>query len=284
MPAIAAENRSPAFVPLTLSILVFALSGAFVLAAAASSPHTQSAGLGAAQWLCSIGLLIGTVAALACALTDRRGVPARPWACILAALVLIFGLGVLWSLAQAPLMQALARRSGEPAMGAWAAGLGVLKVVAVNLLALPLAWRLSGYGATPVLWQPWQRRLIGALIALCLGAGIALLVQTVAAAFTTLGAGEQRAGMSVVGLGVGGVHGFIALIAPARRGSGALPALLSSLLTPVLIVLGSLPAMIGGEQWDMAGRIAVVMLVLLFAPMLSWLLVRWLHARAGRGR
>ncbi|QQP94871.1 hypothetical protein [Lysobacter enzymogenes] len=282
MPTAPAENRSPAFVPLTLSTLVFALSGAFVLAAAASSPATQSAGMGAAQWLCSIGLLIGTVAVVASALTDRRGVPARPWACILAALVLIFGLGVLWSLAQAPLMQSLGRRYSVSAMGAWAAGFGVLKVVAVNLVALPLAWRLAGRGAAPVLWQPWQRRLIGALVALSLAAGVALLVQTVAAAFTTLGDGQQRAGMSVVGLGIGAVHGLIALIAPMRRGSGALPALASSLLTPVLIVLGSLPAMLGGEQWDMAGRITIVLLVLLFAPILSWLLVRWWHGRAAR--
>lgn len=283
MSAIAAENRSPAFVPLALSTLVFVLSGAFVLVAALSSPHTQSAGMGAAQWLCSIGLLIGFVAVLASALTDRHGVPARPWACVFAALVLIFGLGVAWSLAQAPLMQFLGRRMGTPALAAWAAGLGVLKVVAVNLVALPLAWRLGGRGAAPVLWQPWQRRLIGALVALSLGAGIALLVQTVAASFTALGDGQQRAGMSVVGLGVGAVHGLVALIAPMRRGSGALPALLSSLLTPVLIVLGSLPAVLGGEQWDMAGRITIVLLVLLFAPVLSWLLVRRLHGRAARG-
>ncbi|MBN7137283.1 hypothetical protein A7A76_21420 [Lysobacter enzymogenes] len=282
MPTALAENRSPAFVPLALSTLVFVLSGAFVLVAALSSPAAQGAGLNAAQWLCSIGSLIGFVAALACVLTDRRGVPARPWACILAALVLIFGLGVAWSLLQTPLMQSLAQRSGAQALGAWAAGLGALKVVAVNLVALPLAWWLGGRGTLPVAWTSRQRRAIGALVALSLGAGVALLVQTAAAAFTALGEGEQRAGMSVVGLAVGVVHGLTASIAPVRRGSGALPALWSSLLTPALIVLASLPAMLGGEHWELATRVIAVALALLLAPVASWLLVRWLHGRSAR--
>jgi len=283
MPTALAENRSPAFVPLALSTLVFVLSGAFVLVAALSSPATQSAGLNAAQWLCSIGSLIGFVAALACALTDRRGVPARPWACILAALVLIFGLGVAWSLLQTPLMPGLAKRFGAHTLSAWAAAFGALKVVAVNLIALPLAWWLGGRGAVPVQWTSRQRRVIGALIALSLGAGVALLVQTAAAAFTSLGDGEQRAGMSVVGLGIGAVHALAALIAPVRRGSGALPALLSSLLTPALVVLGSLPAVLGGEHWSLAARVVAVVAALLIAPVASWLLVRWLHGRAARG-
>lgn len=283
MPTALAENRSPAFVPLALSTLVFVLSGAFVLVAALSAPAPQGAGLNAAQWLCSIGSLIGFIAALACALTDRRGVPARPWACILAALVLIFGLGVAWSLLQTPLMLSLSKQFGAQASSAWAAAFGALKVVAVNLIALPLAWWIGGRGAVPVQWTSRQRRILGALIALSLGAGIALLVQTAAAAFTSLGDGEQRAGMSVVGLGIGAVHALTALIAPVRRGSGALPALLSSLLTPALIVLGSLPAVLGGEQWSLAARVVAVVLALLIAPVASWLLVRWLHGRMARG-
>lgn len=279
MPAAPAENRSPAFVPLTLAVLMLALSAAFTLIAMRSLPAPHGARFDAAQWLGSVALPVGFLLVVACALSDRRGVPARPWACVLAALVLVFGLGLAWSMLEVWWLAALSRRLDARALAAWNDGLGALKSLAVALIALPLAWRLGGRGVAPAVWTSRQRRILGALAALCLGAGIALLVQTLAAVFTALGEGEQRVGMSVVALGVGIVHGLTALIAPMRRGAGVLPALASSLLAPVLIVLGSLPAMFAGEHWNLAARVIVVLAVLLLAPALSWLLVRRWHAR-----
>lgn len=279
MPAAPAENRSPVFVPLTLAILVSLLSAAFTLVAMRSLPVLHGARFDAAQWLGSIALPVGFVVVVACALTDRRGVPARPWACVVAALALLFGLGLAWAMLETAALGALARRLDLRELTACSDGLSALKSLAVALVALPLAWRLGGRGATPVRWSPGQRRLLGALAALCLGAGFALLAQTLASAFTALGDGDQRAGMSVVALGVGAIHGLSALVAPARHGAGTLPALASALLTPVLVVLGSLPAMFGGEGWDMAARVVVVLLVLLLAPALSWWLVRRVHGR-----
>lgn len=279
MPAAPAENRSPAFVPLTLAVLMLALSAAFTLIAMRSLPVLHGARFDAAQWLGSVALPVGLLVVVACALTDRRGVPARPWACVLAALVLVFGLGLAWSMLEVSWTAAWAKRLDARALAAWSDGLGALKSLAVALIALPLAWRLGGRGAVPAQWSARQRRLLGALAALCLGAGVVLLVQTVASAFTALGEGEQRIGMSVVALGVGLIHGLTALIAPMRRGAGTLPALASSLLTPALIVLGSLPAMFAGEQWNLAARVIVVLVVLLLAPVLSWLLVRRWHTR-----
>ncbi|QCW24301.1 hypothetical protein FE772_00100 [Lysobacter enzymogenes] len=273
MSAAPAENRSPAFVPLALAVLMLALTAAFTAIAMRSLPALHGARFDPAQWLGSIGLPVGFVVVVACALTDRRGVPARPWACVLAALVLLFGLGLAWSMLEMPWLASLSRRADARALLAWTDGLGALKSLLVALVALPLAWRLGGRGATPVQWSPRQRRLLGALTALCLGAGVALLVPSLAAAFTALGDSEQRVGMSVVALGVGVVHGLVALIAPMRS-AGALPALVSALLTPVLIVLGSLPAMFGGEHWNLPARVIVVLVVLLLAPALSWLLVR----------
>ncbi|MGO1073559.1 hypothetical protein [Lysobacter sp. CA199] len=278
-----AENRSPVFVPLTLTALILVLSGSFVLIGAVTTPPDARSQLSAAaqalQWLCSTGLLIGFVLVASSHLVERRGVPVRAWATVLAALVLIFGLGMAWSMGQNAALSALATGRTRQELLMWVSLLGALKVVLITLIALPLAWRLGGRGRTPVTWKPWHRRVLGALVAASFCAGVALLVQNVAASFTALGDGDQRVGMSVVALGVGTVHGLFALMLAARRGSGAMPALLSSLLTPALIVMASLPAVKGGEGWDMAGRIAVVMLILLFAPMVSWLLVRWLHGR-----
>ncbi|SDZ31604.1 hypothetical protein SAMN04487939_13914 [Lysobacter sp. yr284] len=282
MSAAPAENRSPAFVPLTLAVLVLALSAAFTAIAMRSLPALHGARFDPAQWLGSIGLPVGCVLVVACALTDRRGVPARPWACVLAALVLLFGLGLAWSMLEMPWLASLARRLDPRALVAWTDGLGAAKSLLVALVALPLAWRLGGRDAAPVQWTSRQRRILGALAALCLGAGVALLVQTLAAAFTALGDSEQRVGMSVVALGVGAVHGLAALIAPMRRGAGTLPALVSALLTPALIVLGSLPAMFAGEHWNLPARVIVVLVVLLLAPALSWLLVRRWHGAGPR--
>ncbi|MDT0955685.1 hypothetical protein RNT98_12975, partial [Staphylococcus pseudintermedius] len=67
----------------------------------------------------------------------------------------------------------------------------------------------------------------------------------------------------------------------AKRARSA-PALWSSLLTPALIVLASLPAMLGGEHWELAARVIAVALAPLLAPVASWLLVRWLHGRSTR--
>lgn len=278
------ENRSPVFVPLTLALLVLMLSGAFVLIGTITAPAQAGPSPAAEflQWLGSIGALIGFVLAVSCVLVDRRGVPVRAWATILAALVLIFGLGVLWSLAQGQALAALLESQDRQALLAWAVASGALKVVVVNAVALPLAFRLGGRGDTPVLWQPWQRRVIGALVAFAFCAGVSLLLQNIAASFNALGGGEQRLGMSVVALGVGAVHGLFALALPMRRGSGAMPALLSSLLTPGLIVAASLPVVTVGMGWDIVTQIVAVLLILLIAPMLSWLLVRWLHARRAR--
>lgn len=284
MSTVVSENRSPAFLPLTLASLVFVLSGAFVMIGLLTTPagaqaEPTSVSVEILQWLCSIGVLIGFVLALGCILVERRGVPARAWSTVLVALVLIFGLGVAWSMAQSALLAPLFKTHTRQTLVVWVTVLGALKVIVINAVALPIAWRLGGRGQTPVVWKPWQRRVLGALIAASFCAGVSLLVQNVAASFTTLGQGEQRVGMSVVALAVGAVHGLFALALPMRRGSGAVPALLSSLLTPALIVAASLPAIAGGEGWDMAGRIVVVLLILLFAPMLSWLVVRWLHGR-----
>lgn len=280
------ENRSPVFVPLTLAALVLTLSGAFVLIGAITGPaqgvDTSSPVAGFIQWLGSIGVLIGFVLALSCVLVDRRGVPARAWATILTALVLIFGLGLLWSLAQSRALTALLTSHDRPLLLAWMAAAGALKVVVVNAIVLPLAFRLGGRGDTPVQWQPWQRRVIGALVAFAFCAGVSLLLQNIAASFSALGGGEQRLGMSVVALGVGAVHGLFALALPMRRGSGAVPALLSSLLTPGLIVAASLPVVTVAMNWDIVTQIVAVLLILLIAPMLSWLLVRWLHGRRAR--
>ncbi|MEH6420508.1 hypothetical protein [Pseudomonas sp. CGJS7] len=286
MSTVVAENRSPVFVPLTLAALILILSGAFVLIGVATTPadarDTLSPAAQALQWLCSTSLLVGFVLALSARLVEKNGVPRRAWLTVLAALVLIFGLGLAWSLGQNQALTALAASRTRQELLMWVSLLGAAKVVLIGAIALPLAWRLGGRAPAPAVWKPWQRRVLGALIAASLCAGIALLVQNVAASFTALGDGDQRVGMSVVALGVGTVHGLFALMFAARRGSGAVPASLSSLLTPALIVLASLPAVRGGEGWDMAGRIAVVLLILLFAPMVSWLLVRWLHGRIGR--
>ncbi|MGH8082415.1 MAG: hypothetical protein ACREP7_17695 [Lysobacter sp.] len=286
MPNAVSENRSPAFVPLTLAWLVLILSGAFVLIGALTTPPQALGQLSGkaqfAQWFGSIGLLFGFVLLLGCALVERRGVPARAWTTVLVALVLIFGLGVAWSMAQSEVVSGLLKQYDRQQLLIWMAAFGAVKVIVINAIALPVAWRLGGRGETPVLWQPWHRRVLGALIAASLCAGVLLLVQTVAAGFTSLGSGEERVGMSVVALGVGTVHGLFALILPMRRGSGAMPALVSSLLTPVLIVLASLPAVAGGTNWDMAGRITVVLMILIFAPMLTWTVVRWVHGRGAR--
>ncbi|MGO4261450.1 hypothetical protein [Lysobacter sp. TAB13] len=287
MPTAVSENRSPVFVPMAVAWLALILSAAFVLIGTMTTPAdaraTASAAAQIVQWLCSIGLLFGFVLVLGCVLVDRRGTPRRAWFAVLAALVLIFGLGVAWSMGQNQALAALLKDRSRQDLLIWVSALGAVKVIAINAVALPLAWRLGGRGDTPVSWSSGQRRVVGALVAASLCAGLLLLVQNVAAAFTSLGQGEQGAGMSVVALAVGAVHGLFALALPMRRGAGAVPALLSSLLTPVLIVAASLPVVTAGESWDLPARITAVLLILLFAPMLSWLLVRWLHGRAGRG-
>ena len=290
MSTVVSENRSPAFLPLALATLMLALTGAFTLISAISTPADAyepiSRGVRTVQWLSSNAALIGFALVLSSVLVERRGVPPRAWVTIVSALIVIFALGLAWSLAQNKLIVSFQGGVSGKALMVWMALLSAAKVVIVNLIALPLAWRLGGgRGDTPVTWRPWQRRVLGALVAASFCAGVALLVQWVATSFTALGDGDsnQHVGMSVVAIGVGLVHGLFALILPMRRGSGAVPAMVSSLLTPVLIIIASLPAIAGGEGWDMAGRIAVVMLILLFAPMLSWLVVRWLHGRGGRG-
>lgn len=286
MSDLASPVRSPALVPLALAANLLVFSAAFVLIGLLTAPgaQTEVSGLAlAVEWLCSIGLLIGFVLALSCVLTDRHGVPQRPWATVLVALVLIFGLGVGWAMLQGQALGALRSGYSVQQLLAWTAGIAALKVVAVNLVAVPIAWRLGGRGTTPVLWRGWHRRVIGALVGGFLCAGVALLLQNVAAAYTSLGHGEQRVGMSVVALAVGLIQALMILALPARRGSGALPALLSALLTPLLIVVASLAVLaVNSNSWEMTSLIAVVLLILLLAPILSWLLLRWLHGRRYR--
>lgn len=277
---------SPALAPLALAANVLVFSAAFVLIGQITAPAAQSSEpplAAALQWLCSIGVLVGFVLALACVWTDRRGAPRRSWAAVLVALVLIFGLGVAWSMLQSQAMHALYASHGAQPLLAWTAGLAALKVVTISAVVLPIAWRLGGRGVTPVQWRGWHRRVIGALVGSMLCAGVSLLLQNVAAAYTSLGHGEQRIGMSVVALGVGGLLGLLWLAGPVRRGSGAMPALLSALLTPVLIVAASLALLaMDHNGWEMATLIAVVLLILLFAPIASWLIVRRLHGRGAR--
>lgn len=279
-------SPSPALAPLALAANVLVLSAAFVLIGrltAPGAPSPEPALAAALQWLCSIALLVGFVLALACVLTDRRGAPRRSWAAVLAALVLIFGLGVGWSMLQSQGLAALYDRRNLQQLLAWTAGLAALKVVTINAVALPIAWRLGGRGLTPVRWLGWHRRVIGALVGGMLCAGVSLLLQTLAAAYTSLGHGEQRIGMSVVALGVGGVLGLSWLLLPVRRGSGALPALASALLTPALIVAASLGLLaMDHASWALGTLIAVVLLILLAAPVLAWLIVRRLHGRGAR--
>lgn len=286
MSDLASPVRSPALVPLALAANLLVFSAAFVLIGliTAANVQTEVSGLvQAVEWLCSIGLLIGFVLVVSCMLSDRHGAPRRPWATVLAALVLIFGLGVGWAMLQGQVLNGLRSSYSVQQLLAWTAGIAALKVVAINLVALPIAWRLGGRGTTPVAWRGWHRRVIGALAGGFLCAGVALLLQNLAAAYTSLGHGEQRIGMSVVALAVGLIQALMILALPVRRGSGALPALLSALLTPLLIVAASLALLaVNSNSWGMTSLIAVVLLILLLAPILSWLLLRWLHGRSYR--
>ncbi len=279
-----AEHRSPAFFPLTLALLLLVLSAAFVLLGHWTSAEAPvAAGLpawaAALYWLCSTGLLFGFVLALAAGLTDRHGAPRRGWAAVLAALVLIFGLGVAWAMAQAQWLAYHLAPEQAARAPAWLSGLAVAKVVAIGLVALPLAWRLGGRGATPVAWTPRQRRLLGALVGGSLCAGAALMLQNVASAYTALGEGQQRIGMSVVAAGVGLAHALACLALPVRRGPGVWPALVSALLAPALIVLVSVPLALLGQEWPMLALIAAMLAILALMPAVSWGLVRWVHGR-----
>lgn len=278
-------SRSPAWFPLALAACVFVLTGAFFLVSQIEHPLPEGADGAADQiyswleWLCGIGLLIGINLALASAAIARRGPPQRAWAALLVAVALVFGLGYLWSIAVMQAMQALSDNLSAMALYRWVPPLNAAKVVVTSSIGLAVAFAVGGRGPTPVVWSGGQRRLIGALVAFGVCAGVLLLLQHSLSRFTALDDNAQRHGMTLAALGIGTVHALCWALLPVRRGSGAMPALISALLTPVLIVLPALPLVLLGDKLGLAELLVIVLLLLFVAPVLAWLLVVWLHRR-----
>ncbi|WP_223619135.1 hypothetical protein [Lysobacter sp. ESA13C] len=278
-------SRSPVWFPLALGACVFVLTAAFFLVAQIEHPLPEGADGAASQvyawleWLCGIGLLIGVNLALASALIARRGPPQRAWAALLVAVALVFGLGYLWSIAVMQSMQALSDSVSTVTLYRWVPPLNAVKVVVTSSIGLAIAFAVGGRGPTPVVWSGGQRRLIGALVAFGVCAGVLLLLQHSLSRFTALDDNAQRHGMTLAALGIGFLHGLCWALLPARRGAGAMPALISALLTPLLIVLSTLPLLLLGDKLGLAELLVIVLLLLFAAPVLASLLVVWLHRR-----
>lgn len=278
-------SRSPVWFPLALGACVLVLTAAFFLVAQIEHPLPEGADGAASQvyawleWLCGIGLLIGVNLALASALIARRGPPQRAWAALLVAVALVFGLGYLWSIAVMQSMQALSDSVSTVTLYRWVPPLNAVKVVVTSSIGLAIAFVVGGRGPTPVVWSGGQRRLIGALVAFGVCAGVLLLLQHSLSRFTALDDNAQRHGMTLAALGIGFLHGLCWALLPARRGAGAMPALISALLTPLLIVLSTLPLLLLGDKLGLAELLVIVLLLLFAAPVLASLLVVWLHRR-----
>lgn len=278
-------SRSPVWFPLALAACVFVLTAAFFLVSQIEHPLPEDTDGASPQlfawleWLCGIGLLIGVNLALASAIIARRGPPQRAWAALLVAVALVFGLGYLWSIAVLQTMQALSDSVPATELYRWLPPLNAAKVAVTSAIGLAIAFAVGGRGPTPVAWSGGQRRLLGALVAFGVCTGVLLLLQHTASRFTALSDSDQRHGMTIAALAIGAVHGLCWALLPARRGSGTMPALISALLTPLLIVLPALPLVMLGDRLGMAELLVIVLLLLFAAPVLTALLVVWLHRR-----
>lgn len=277
-----AAARSPLLVPLALAAALFAASALFLLIGLIAVPEAVRGQLKLApivlQWLCKDGLLAGLGLAAACVLTQRRGGPRRPIGAVICALLLVFAIGLLWSVTvDAWLYGRLAAQRRE--LEAAFAASGVLKAAAQIALAWPLAWWIGGRGATPVVWSGRARRAIGALVGGGVCAGLVLALQQGAAGFAALDGDGHRSGMSAVALAVGAVLALACALWPLRSGHGALVALAAAALTPLLLLAAAVPMALYGQALDLPLLIALALAAIVAAPVLAWLSLRALHRR-----
>jgi len=272
-----APARSPLFVPLALAATVFALSALLLLIGVVAVPDAVRGQLKLTpivlQWLCKDGLLAGLALAAGCLLTQRRGRPRRPIGAAICALLLAFALGLLWSTTvDAWLFGRLGQQRRE--LEAAFAVSGVLKAAAQIGVAWPLAWWIGGRGATPVAWSGAARRAVGALVGGGVCAGLVLALQQGAAGFAALDGDGHRSGMSAVALAIGAAHALACALWPVRSGHGALAALASATLTPLLLLAAAVPLALYGQALQLPMLIALALLLIVAVPALAWLATR----------
>lgn len=279
-------SRDPAAFPLALGGSLLAVSVLTALVVGVQAPDAGMTTLESfgqwLNWFGGVGLLVAINVAMAASGVARRGTPPRFAIALLAATLAFYLAAFLLSLARGVVVNAWIAQQ-PAAVGSIVAGLpfaSVLQMLLVAVLSLALAWRLGGRGAVPVAWSPRGRRALGAVVALGGCIGLLPLQGRLMAMLDLVSLPTLQLGLPFLALTLGVVHGLAWGLAPARHGSGAWPALLSSALVgPLLLVFAWLSQFILGRIDSPSLVGAAASALLLACPLLAWAIVRAAGAR-----
>lgn len=278
--------RDPSAFPLALSgsllaisIVTAAVVGVVSPGAELSSVETAGQWLG---WFCGVGLLIAINAAMAATAVSRRGTPPRFATALVAAMVTLYVAAFVLSLARGWAVGAwVAQQPGAArSILAWMPFASLLQMLVVAVLSLAVAWKVGGRGDVPVAWTKGARRSLGAIVAFGACIGLLPLQGRLMAMLDLVPLQTLQLGLPFLAVTLGVVHALAWGLAPARTGSGAWPAFVSSALVgPVLLLAAWLSqfVLVRIGQPALVGVIASAML--LACPLLAWAICRAAHRR-----
>lgn len=283
-----AAIRGPTAFPLALGACLLAISVVTAVVVGASTPASGASAIEVSgqwlAWFCGVGLLVAINVALAATMVDRRGTPPRFAIALVAATLTFYLASFLLSLLRGWAVNAWMAQQPQAARAllAWMPFASLLQMLLVAVLAVALAWRLGGRGGVPVAWSKAARRALGAVVAFGGCMGLLPLQGRLMAMLDLVSLEMLRLGLPFLAVTLGLVHALAWALAPARRGSGAWPAFVSSALVgPLLLAAAWLSQFILARITHPTGVSAVASALLLACPLLAWAVCR---AASGRRR
>lgn len=280
------STRNPSAFPLALAASLLAVSMVTAAVIGVVSPGSDLSSMETVgQWLgwfCGVGLLIAINAAMAATAVARRGTPPRFAVALVAAMVTFYVAAFLLSLARGWVVHAWVAKQPEAARSilAWMPFASLLQMLVVAVLSLVLAWKVGGRGAVPVRWTKGARRALGAIVAFGACIGLLPLQGRLIAMLELVPLQTLQLGLPFLAVTLGAVHALAWGLAPARTGSGAWPAFVSSALVgPVVLGAAWLSQFVLARigQPALVGVVASAML--LACPLLAWAICRAAHRR-----